>query len=195
VYAFEALPHYAHALRRLLWLLRIKNVRVRNEAVSNKVGTVEIAWRTKQGRKLTGNTHVAIEGEEAGVECVAVPAVTLDAWLEGASSSIARVVFIKIDVEGAEIFVLRGARQLLNRYRPVLFMEIVTASCAHYGYRPQQLFELVEELGYQPYRVLSQHPQILVVPTNASSYPGKGDVLLIPSERSLPVGLKLAPTG
>lgn len=49
-------------------------------------------------------------------------------------------LIIKIDVEGAELRVLRGGRRLLTEHRPILLLEI-------FGDR-LQTFSLLEELGY-----------------------------------------------
>lgn len=188
VYAFEALPHYALALRRLMQLSLIRNVTVINAAVSDKPGTVKIAWRTKAGRKLTGNTHLATKDESEEVECLSVPALTLDDWETKISCS-ARVSFVKIDVEGAELLVLRGARAFLQKNRPVVFMEIVTDCCARYGYAPADLFRLFGELGYRSYTVRIERNEGPLQPASADNYPGKGDVLLLPVEHPANVGV------
>jgi FkbM family methyltransferase len=58
--------------------------------------------------------------EAAGLG-VAVPVETLDGLVE--RLRLARVDFIKIDVESMELEVLRGARQTLKRFRPVILVE------------------------------------------------------------------------
>lgn len=181
VYAFEALPHYAVALRRLMLLTFTGNVTVINAAMSDQPGTVQIAWRTKAGRKLTGNTHMATSSESGEVECVTVTALTLDGW-HAALPSGPKVGFVKIDVEGAELLVLRGAKAFLQKNRPVIFMEIVTECCARYGYIPADLFRLFGELGYRSYMVKVGRNDGPLQPASADNYPGKGDVLLLPVE-------------
>jgi hypothetical protein len=52
---------------------------------------------------------------------ITVPAISLDDFL---SKNSRKPAVIKIDVEGAELFVLRGASDTLRRKRPVLFLEI-----------------------------------------------------------------------
>jgi FkbM family methyltransferase len=193
VYAFEALPHYAEALRRLVRLFRLRNVVVLNNAVSDAPGTVEIAWRTKQGQRLTGNTHMATAGERTAVECVTVPAVTLDQW-QRENGGAARVGFVKIDVEGAELLVLRGAGEMIARFRPIIFMEIVTSCCARYGYEPARLFELFESMSYDAYTVTVQEGRVTLRRSDARSYPGRGDVLLLPKGLALPVSFAIANT-
>jgi FkbM family methyltransferase len=188
VYAFEALPHYANALDRLMRLCGHRNVVVSNQAVSDQPGTVEIAWRTKEGHRLTGNTHMATERERSAVECVTVSAVTLDDWRCSLRGT-ARVSFVKIDVEGAELLVLRGAAQLIERDQPVIFMEIVADCCARYGYAPADLFTLFEKLNYRAFTVSTGASAI--VPASAATYSGKGDVLIIPANQALPTTLKV----
>jgi FkbM family methyltransferase len=190
VYAFEALPYYARVLKRLCRLFGLNNVVVLNRAVSNEIGSVALAWRNNQGRRLTGNTHMATSAESAEMECVSVPAVTLDSWQQQLGPS-ERVSFIKIDVEGAERLVLRGAEALIRQCRPVIFMEIVTSCCERYGYGPADLFQLFTELDYDAYTVKVLDGQVALRPSNAQTYPGKGDVLLIPSGTVLPAAFKM----
>jgi FkbM family methyltransferase len=191
VYAFEALPYYASVLMKLVRFCGLKNVIVLNRAVSDQAGAVEIAWRTKAGTRLTGNTHVATGAEKGSVDCVTVEAITLDGWQRDSGKG--RIGFIKIDVEGAELLVLKGGTDLIKRDRPIIFMEIVTSCCARYGYEPDRLFELFSELGYGAYTVDagSGSDRPVLRPSNARTYSGKGDVLIIPSERAIPEGLRL----
>jgi hypothetical protein len=58
------------------------------------------------------------------------------------------IALIKIDVEGAELDVLRGARQTITRYRPALIIEHDTGPAAVYGATPAMLHEFLDEAGY-----------------------------------------------
>jgi FkbM family methyltransferase len=56
--------------------------------------------------------------------------------------------FIKIDVEGAEMLVLRGARETIARHRPSIVFEHGIGASEHYGTRPGDVHGLlVDELG------------------------------------------------
>lgn len=57
--------------------------------------------------------------------------------------------FIKIDVEGAEKFVLEGAEDTLRRCAPEILMEWWPSHCEHYGYHPSELDKWIYDLGYQ----------------------------------------------
>lgn len=56
---------------------------------------------------------------------------------------------VKIDVEGAEIGVLRGARKTLARHRPVIFLSVHPRDIALMGERVETLSELIGALGYE----------------------------------------------
>jgi Methyltransferase FkbM domain len=56
---------------------------------------------------------------------------------------------IKVDVEGAELEVLRGARMTLRRWRPLLSIEIEER---HRTGSTRAVPELLHELGYECWR-------------------------------------------
>jgi len=51
--------------------------------------------------------------------------------------------FIKIDVEGAELQVLRGARRAIARYRPFIIFEHGLGAADYYGTRPEEVYDLL----------------------------------------------------
>jgi hypothetical protein len=63
-------------------------------------------------------------------------------------SGVTRVDAIKIDVEGAEYLVLKGAGQTLDRFHPMLLIEIVEDQLRGMGTSPAQVRELLKAHGY-----------------------------------------------
>jgi FkbM family methyltransferase len=59
------------------------------------------------------------------------------------------VDFLKLDVDGYEVEVLRGARDTLRRFAPVIFFEHAPYVLAEKGYRPDELVNLLIDAGYQ----------------------------------------------
>jgi FkbM family methyltransferase len=55
---------------------------------------------------------------------------------------------LKIDVEGAEVEVLRGMGETLARDRPALIVEAQDATLARSGYRLEDIFSLLDSHGY-----------------------------------------------
>ena len=60
-----------------------------------------------------------------------------------------RPAFVKIDVEGAELEVLRGASATLRRHRPLVAFEHGRGSADYYGTTPEALHDLLSALGYE----------------------------------------------
>lgn len=63
-----------------------------------------------------------------------------------------RLDFLKIDVEGGELMVLRGACGVLERDHPRLLVEFQELNTRQFGYEPQEIRELLEEVGYTKFR-------------------------------------------
>lgn len=75
---------------------------------------------------------------------VVVPADTLDRLL----SAWPRIRFIKIDVEGAELAVIRGALAMIERDRPFLAMELTPSFMAAFGHSTDELIATIASFGY-----------------------------------------------
>jgi FkbM family methyltransferase len=54
-----------------------------------------------------------------------------------------RIHFMKIDVEGAELQVLRGARQTIARHRPFIIFEHGLGAADYYGTLPEDVYDLL----------------------------------------------------
>jgi hypothetical protein len=55
---------------------------------------------------------------------------------------------MKIDVEGAELSVLKGAEQTIRRFKPPILLELNSKTAAVFGYDPLDVPRLL--LGYHP---------------------------------------------
>lgn len=72
---------------------------------------------------------------------------TLDKFVQ--EKSIKHVDFIKCDVEGSEKFVLFGARKTLEKFQPVVFVEMLRKWSAKFDYHPNEIIYFMKDLGYQ----------------------------------------------
>lgn len=77
--------------------------------------------------------------------------------LDDMAERMPRIRYVKIDCEGGELRVLRGARDLLRRDRPVVSFESSDAGLGEYGYSAGDIFDFWDGLGYDV-RSITQQP-------------------------------------
>lgn len=125
VYSFEPVPENLYTLRRLLKYFKLSNVKVFDVALGNFEGTAEIILPEHKHVKFQGLSHIeGVEGTEgdSGIK-YKVPMHRLDGIPE--LRLLAKPLSgIKIDVENYEYNVLVGARELLVKYKPVVYAEL-----------------------------------------------------------------------
>lgn len=69
---------------------------------------------------------------------------------------------IKVDVEGGEEWVLRGALQILRKYQPTVIFEHSVSACAAFGTTSASLYHLIcDEAGFRIYDLAGDGPYTL----------------------------------
>jgi FkbM family methyltransferase len=117
VHAFELHPQCFELLQRNLAANAAANTRALNLGLAERECEETVALFREQGRKNHGVTSL-IERRAAGIDDqVAVRVGTLD------GQSLQACDLIKVDVEGAEAQVLRGAVETIRRFRPFVYAE------------------------------------------------------------------------
>lgn len=100
-----------------------------------------------------GGEHMVVPADAARGDALRIPQRTLDGLLtEGAAAP----THLKIDVEGSEDAVLRGARRLLADHEPIVFLELHAEMLRRSGRNPNEVLELLGAVGYQDWREQSR---------------------------------------
>lgn len=114
---------------------------------------------------------------------VEVPGVSLDAWTE--RMGLKEIRAIKMDVEGAELAVLRGAERVLQNMRPALVLEVCEPLLTQSGATAVMIEELLRghryslrqlsEDGLSPWRAVGKDESVdcLAVPEESEVYKRK----------------------
>jgi FkbM family methyltransferase len=148
VFAFEPSAREVRHLKLHLWLNRNKNIRVVRSALGADTGTanLHVVLGTESGCNSLRPPNV---GQPTSL--ASVPVERLDDVLK--AHGVSRVDFIKLDVEGAELSVLRGAQELLLRSpRPVILIEVQDIRTQPWGYPARQIISFLSDLGYVWFR-------------------------------------------
>jgi FkbM family methyltransferase len=156
VHAFEPDPENLRRLRVNLALNEMENVRVTPAAVYSRAGTVQLhvfppslnAWHSLGRPTLPDPFHPG--RTTAPIAERSVEATTLDDHCD--RHGIDRIDLLKIDVEGAELDVLRGGAALLGARRVgVVLFEVSLPQTIALGHSPADLFGELESRGYTSY--------------------------------------------
>jgi FkbM family methyltransferase len=114
------------------------NLRVLAAAVSESVGVATLVIAVR-GRASNALEIPGPRSQAGGIRMRQLtPTVSLDSLIESQRSP--RI--LKIDVEGAEVMVLRGARRLLAEIRPIVYCEVGEENA-------EQVTELLTSTGYK----------------------------------------------
>ena len=127
VVAFEPQPLLFDYLRRACRSAGLKNVVVEGAGVSAKSGHLTLAIPGTRDSSPGASFEEAVRQREA-CRTVDVPTYSLDDYF---SSERQRIGAIKIDVEGHELAVLEGAREILARHAPLVVCECESRHMTH----------------------------------------------------------------
>lgn len=183
VYAFEPGEYAGSLLKVMLSSHRLRNVELITKGLSDAEGKQTLYLPVKRSgafgfglASLLPNTEYA--EEKLRTQIIAL--TTIDSVVN--ERGLERLDLLKVDIEGWELPVLRGAKQSIQRFRPVVIVEIVERFLARTGARADDFFRLFDALDYTVYKT-SEHNGYHLEPVNAFS--GDCDYVFVPRERNI----------
>ncbi len=155
VIAVEPSGYARTVLRTALWLRGVRNVTVFASALGATpcaaLLSTPIKRRGDMGYGLAHIRAAAAAGTDTRSALEPVVVSTLDDLVTG--SGLARLDFIKADIEGYEAALIAGALASLERFRPVLLLEHDAKFLERAGAVPETLWARLLDLGYIPHAV------------------------------------------
>lgn len=159
VHAFEPCAEAFGRLEAVCRAASLRNVRLNRLALAEDEGTVSLhvydedhmSWNTRAARPLE---DYGIDVKPLAVE--QTPATTLDLYCE--RNGVERVDLLKIDVEGAELQVLFGARRMLGGRRVGCVTFEFGQTTFDMGNSPAQIEAYMKEVGYELRNLVADDP-------------------------------------
>ena len=159
VISFEPVPFTCQTLRGVVKRLGLKNVDIRPVGVGEKPGTMSFTVPLqKSGQFMAGQAFIGSRNDNHGdiqgqvrwenTTQISCPVVILDDEVKGLST----LPFIKIDIEGAEVFAFRGAKNLISQFHPTILIEINPWFLDGFQLTMDDLTGPFHALGYKVYR-------------------------------------------
>ncbi|MBS2016806.1 MAG: FkbM family methyltransferase [Deltaproteobacteria bacterium] len=158
VWSFEPIPFTARTFKIIQRALGFgSNVELVPKGCGERTERVQFTVPVmKTGAISAGLVHMGRnddrpgKGKHANYETKAVECevVALDDFLGGAKD----VALVKCDIEGADLFAMRGAKKLLERHHPTVIIEITPWYLEGFGIGVKDITGFFESLGYRCYR-------------------------------------------
>lgn len=138
--ALEPVPSTYARLLDNVWLNRARDrVQCVNIAIADAPGTIAFS-------SADDTTNHALVAGERRDDAISVEVRTLDCVLQGCSPTL-----IKIDVEGYETLVIRGAASTLAAPALLAIIMEVNGNGARYGFDDEKIIETMATFGFMPY--------------------------------------------
>ena len=142
VLAAEPNPASVAQVKANLERSNLHNATVEGTAVGDSADPVTLFLNADMNSGMASLSKANVNGGTG----ISVPCTTLDALV--AKYGIERANLVKIDVEGAELFVLRGMKEILKRLRPIVVLELEPHLLKSFGVSVEDVLTFLKGSGY-----------------------------------------------
>lgn len=147
IIAFEPLRVIYQQLNGNVFLNDLRNVITINAALGNKQDIIQMDYVD-----VDNPNGVNIGATKVGGHGDTVELLPIDNVIQNGVS------FIKIDVQGSEVFLLEGANELIKNSRPVMFVEVENQWLTCFGQTSEILLNKIMSLDYILVRINTEYP-------------------------------------
>jgi FkbM family methyltransferase len=149
VYAFEPIRVIFQQLNCNVFLNGLTNVNTYNLAVGENTRRISVPNIDFLGdSKNYGDTSLDYNKTDNVVGLVKVDDFKFD-----------NLKFIKVDIQGMELLCLRGAKETIKKFKPVMIIEVEEFRFSKYNYTKDELFNFIKnDCEYKIYQIDSDYP-------------------------------------
>jgi FkbM family methyltransferase len=143
MHCFEPFPALADFLIELVRRNSFTDVCINNLLASESDGAVELFFQ-----EGATDTASSVRGfQQSFNSSLTTQRCSLDSYFE--SRQLDKLTLIKIDVEGGELEVLRGARRLIRETQPIIILELLYTSKSEHLIRQEETIAILKEMNYK----------------------------------------------
>ncbi|MBC7695272.1 MAG: FkbM family methyltransferase [Burkholderiales bacterium] len=166
IYAFEPIPATFNQLEQNINLNKCENIIPNNIALTDRKQRLSFYYSPKN-TVASSSRNIMENADAALVEC---DANTIDEFIS--EHKITSLDFIKCDVEGAEYFVYKGGMKVFEKYKPIIFTEMLRKWASKFDYHPNDIINLFSTIGYKCFlinnNILSEIKEITEITTETN---------------------------
>lgn len=142
IFAFEPIKRTFNYLKLNIKLNNASNIKPFNLGFSDKNGEGVFYFRTAE----SASASLADLKEDRRAKRVVCKMARLDDFVR---SKKLKVDLIKCDVEGSELLVFKGGREVITKNKPIIFAEMLRKWSAKFNYHPNEIISLLKSIGYE----------------------------------------------
>lgn len=163
IYAFEPVKDIVRLLKTNIELNNFNNISIIPFAVSNKK-TISPIYISSQDNLGMSGFH---KPQNYSGKIDYVETISLDEWIK--EMKIPKLDVVKIDVEGAELQVLKGMKKIIESNKPIFFIELINENLKKFGHDISDIYNFFKHLDYEPFEII-QPKQLRILNVEKESY-------------------------
>lgn len=163
IIAYEPIPSTFRIAEKIVRKEGSSHIELHNLGVGEKEATLTFELPLQEiGTPSAGQAHMSgrdnKQSQEQGMytfknmEKVSCKVVALDQHLSKSN----KIDFIKIDIEGAELFALKGMNQILTKFHPIVLIELCEPFMKGFNYSGSDLVDFMKSHGYSLFKVAEE---------------------------------------
>ena len=155
VYAFEPGGYASSILMKVIHLHRLKNVTHINKGLGKQYKKEILNIPVKQSGSLGfGLSHIGNNKQDVRTTISeTIEIIMLDTFAE--NENLEKINFIKADIEGWEMQLLLGAKSIIQKWHPILTLEVNRRFMERAEDTPEQLWKFLSDNGYEIFRLFN----------------------------------------
>ena len=152
VISFEPVSKQYNYFIKNIELNNFKNIEINQYGLSDQISKLPVY--TSLNKKIHGGTHEGLSTLYKSEERSEFEEnIDLKIFDEEYKEKLSRLDFIKIDIEGAELFALKGMKNTIEKFKPDILIEINNDTFKSAGYTINDILYFLEIFNYKPFKI------------------------------------------